>query len=171
MEKTQKNKEKKIMFSEKIDDAINGFSIGITFILVALFLFWKKDYLLTNIATQIVSIIVGLFGFCMCAIQLGKSSTVKGFDDLGLGLFFFVIWLICYVKINSFWLNLILLVLLVAGTYGIVRGVIEIIYSIFSTNKKTKTTRVKEIFLLITQFFGLILTVLNILKIFGVVGI
>ena len=86
MEKTQKNKEKKIVFSEKIDDAINGFSIGITFILIALFLFWKKDYLLTNIATQIVSIIVGLFGFCMCAIQLGKSSTVKGFDDLGLGL-------------------------------------------------------------------------------------
>lgn len=43
--KENKPKEKKIIFSEKIDDAINGYAIGLTFILMALFLFWKQDYL------------------------------------------------------------------------------------------------------------------------------
>ena len=36
--KAENKKQKKIVFSEKIDDNINGYSIGLTFILIALFL-------------------------------------------------------------------------------------------------------------------------------------
>lgn len=173
--KEKKQRTKRIMFSEKIDDNINGYSIGLTFIAVALFLMWKQEYLLSEIATQIVATIIGLFGIGVCSVQLGKSTTIKGFDDFGIGLLFFLTWLICYVKLNWFFINLLGLAALIFGTYGITKGIIEICYSvvtniIINSVEKPKTTRIKEVFLLITQFFGLILTVLNILKIFGLVG-
>ena len=174
-QKTKPLKEKKIVFSEKIDDAINGYAIGLSFILISLFLFWQDEYLLSKLATRIVGVIVGLFGLWSCSMQLSQSTTIKGFDTLGIGLVFFVPWLICYLRFNMFVLNLILTLAFIPGVYGIVRGLMELSYSFITSvllpkDGKSKITRFKEIFLFITQLFGLALTILNILKIFGLVG-
>ncbi len=175
VQKTKPTKEKKIVFSEKIDDAINGYAIGLSFILISLFLFWQDEYLLSKLATRIVGTIVGLFGLCSCSMQLSQSTKIKGFDTLSIGLVFFVLWLICYLRFNTFTLNLLLTSAFILGVYGIVRGVMELSYSFITSvllpkKEKSKTTRSKEIFLFITQLFGLALTILNILEIFGLVG-
>ena len=174
-ENIKKRKEKKIIFSEKVDDAINGYSLGISFVLISLFFFWQDTYLLNIGVTQATDTIIGIIGLCALAVQLNKSASIKGFDDFGIGLTFVLLWLVCYVKLNLFWLNFLLIFPLILGVYGTIRGIIEIAYSFFirtvaNKDDKSKTTRIKEVFLLITQIFGLILTVLNILKMFGLIG-
>ena len=171
----KKPREKKIVFSEKVDDAITGYSLGLSFILISLFFFWQDTYLLYREFTQVVGTLVGVLGLSAVAIQLNKSASIKGFDSLGIGLAITLIWLICYLKLNWFWLNLLLILPLALGVYGTIRGVLEIAYSfitrtVVNKDDKPKTTRIKEAFLLITQILGLILTILNILKILGLAG-
>ena len=163
---------KKITFSPEIDDAINGFSIGLTFLTASLFLYLKNDYLTGDIYTVILSTLIGLFGFCMCSIQLGKSPKVERLVDFAIGFFFFILWLLVYKKLNLLFTNFIALVLFILGVYGMIRGTIEIGYSICTrivirSPEKRRTTQAKELFLLFSQFCGLVLTVLNILKIIG----
>ena len=170
-----KKKEKKIVFTEKIDDNINGYSIGLTFILIALFLFWRQDYLKFEIATRVVGIVVAALGILMCSLQLSKTSKIEGIMDFCIGAVFFLAWLILYLKVNWLIINLLSIALLTFGLYGMLRGMMEICYSVWTkiivpTEKKSKSVKAKEAFLLITQIFGFALTVLNILKIFGLVG-
>ena len=175
-DKEKKKKEKKIVFSEKIDDNINGYSIGFTFILIAVFLFWRQDYLKFEIATRVVGIIVAGFGILMCSLQLSKTSKIEGVMDFFVGAIFFLTWLILYLKVNWLISNLASIVLLTFGLYGMIRGMMEICYSVWTkiivpTESKSNSIKAKEVFLLITQIFGFALTVLNILKIFGLVGV
>ena len=170
-----KKKEKKIVFTEKIDDNINGYSIGFTFILIALFLFWRQDYLKFEIATRVVGIVVAALGILMCSLQLSKTAKIEGIMDFCIGAFFFLAWLILYLKVNWLIINLLSIALLTLGLYGMIRGMMEICYSVWTkiivpTEEKSKSVKAKEAFLLITQIFGFALTVLNILKIFGLVG-
>ena len=173
--KDDKKKTKKIVFSERIDDNINGYSIGLTFIAIALFLFWRQDYLKFEIATRIVGIVVATLGILMCSNQLSKTSQIEGIMDFSIGAFFFFTWLVLYLKVNWLLINLISIALLTIGIYGMIRGLIEICYSVWTKiiapiEDKSKSVKAKEVFLLITQIFGFFLTVLNILKIFGIVG-
>lgn len=173
--KFQNKEVRKIVFSEKIDDNINGYSVGLTFIAVALFLLWRNDYLRNDIVTQIVGTVVAILGILMCATQLSKTTQIKGLDSFAIGAVFFFIWLIVYLKINWVIFNLFGLALLAGGFYGMIRGMMEICYSVWtriiiSPESKPKSVKLKEIFLLITQMFGFLLTILNILKIFGLVG-
>ena len=173
--KTKKQKKSLIVFSEKIDDAIDGYSVGLTFIAISAFFFLNEDYLHNAIATQILGAVIGVSGVIGCMLQLSKSSSIKGFDDFGIGLASFFIWLALYVKVNSFALNIFIIVFLTFGLYGMIRGAITIIYSFITTTvipkeKKSLTAKAKDVFLFITQIFGFILTTLNILKIIGLIG-
>jgi len=170
-----KKKEKRIVFSEKIDDNINGYSISFTFIAIALFLFWRQDYLKSAVVTQTVGVVVAALGILMCSLQLSKTTQIEGLANFSVGLVAFILWLILYIKVNWLLINLLAIALLTFGLYGMIRGIIEIGYSVWtkiiiSTEEKPKSVKAKEVFLLITQIFGFALTVLNILKIFGLVG-
>lgn len=169
-------KEKKIVFSEKIDDAINGYSIGITFVLISAFIFCKTDYFVIPQISYTVGSVFGMLGILMCGSELSKSIKPKGIDNLAYGIVFLLIWGIVYHFFSDVvWSNILILFFLVFGCYGTIRGCIEFAYSIFSSTSEksienSKTTTFKNLFLILTQVFGLILTLLNILKMLGILN-
>lgn len=167
-------KEKKIVFNKKIDDAINGYSVGITFVLVSVFIFYKTDYFVIPQISYVVGSIFGILGVLICGSELSKSIKPKGIDNLAYGVIFLLIWGILYYFFGDIvWLNVLFLFFLVFGCYGTIRGCIEFGFSIFSSisaksTENGKTTIFKNVFLILTQIFGLILTGLNILKMLGI---
>lgn len=172
----QNKKEKKIVFNKKIDDAINGYSVGLTFALVSVLIFYKADYFVIPQISYIVGSLFGILGVLICGNELSKSIKPKGIDNLIYGVIFLLIWGVIYYFFNNIvWLNVLILFFLVFGCYGTIRGCIEFIFSIFSSiSEKSaengKTTIFKNIFLFLTQVFGLVLTVLNILKMLGILN-
>lgn len=160
--------EKKIVFSESIDDSINGLALGVSFSLVSAFVLWQSDYFYFPIFSYGVGAILGIIGIACCTIEITKISKIKGIDDFILGIIFLLVWGIEYYFFDVVWLNIILFVALLFGGYGVLKGVLEIAYS-FILNVKGRKGIAKNALLLLTQFFGLILTVLNILKLVGVI--
>ena len=62
----QKKKEKKVAFSEEIDNSISGFALVITFITVGIFLLFNKGYFENQIVANVVQwtfIVIGCLGF------------------------------------------------------------------------------------------------------------
>lgn len=86
-----KDKEKKVMFSEEIDSSIDGFALGITFVLVAFFEVYFKIFgnRMVEIVLAIGLLLFGIFG---TLTEIGRISTdnIKGGDDL-------VFWALCQV--------------------------------------------------------------------------
>lgn len=61
----QKKKEKKVTFSEEIDNSISGFALVITFITVGIFLLFNKGYFENQIVANVVQwtfIVIGCLG-------------------------------------------------------------------------------------------------------------
>lgn len=163
--------EKKPEFSEKVDNKINGFAIGISFSTISLFLLICNDYFEIPVISYIVGAIFGLIGFGGLAVELSETNKIKGIGELIGGLAMFVPWLLLYLKFND---NMLVKVLsfglLILGLYVLTLGIIKLFYSSYKTifESKGPKSKFKSIFLLISQLLGLTLTVLNILKIFGV---
>ena len=177
----KKEKEKKILFSEEIDSAINGFAIGLLFIGIGLFLFLKPDYFSAPIVTYIIGAVLGLFGVAGTGIELSKATKIKGMDSFSLGAIAFVGWLAQYIYIGKLWSNILFFVLLIFGGYGLLSGLLQAIYSIINNAKKqSKDTEnssdgkiafgklLSQIVLFLTQLCGLAVAVLNVLKASGV---
>ena len=62
----QKKKEKKVTFSEEIDNSISGFALVITFITVGIFLLFNKGYFENQIVANVVQwtfIVIGFLEF------------------------------------------------------------------------------------------------------------
>ena len=177
MAKKQKEKKpKKILFSEEIDSAINGFAVGFLFIGTGLFLLLKPDYFEEPVASYIVGAIIGLFGVMGTGIEISKATKLKGMDMLSIGAVFFVGWLVQYVYIHALWANIVFFFLLIIGTYGILLGLFRAIYSIIHSAKNRTPDDgeqassisfgklISQIVLFLTQLCGLIVAVLNVLK-------
>ena len=67
-------------------------------------------------------------------VELSKNKYIKGLDDLGVGLFCFILWLCC-IKLNIVLINVFTFLLLIMGIYGLISGIIKIIVSIFYGNR------------------------------------
>lgn len=163
------NKEKSIVFSKEVDSSINGFAVGISFSLISAFMFWKSDYFSLPVITYSVGALLGAIGIWGCGIEISRIIRIKGFSDFILGAFFLLLWGVLYFVFNLLVLNVIGFLLLVLGCYGSLRGLFFIGYS-FAVGMKGKGGLLKNLLLLLTQLSGVILTILNILKIFGLFG-
>lgn len=166
-------KEKKIIFSETIDSAINGYAVGVSFIGIGVFLLLKPDYFTYPIATYILGAIIGVIGFLGTGMELSKSFKIKGMNNFALGLILLAFWLFMYLKISSLWANIVFFLFFVLGTYSLCLGFIQSIYSIVSNIKSTKSSDeklnskgniVSQIVLFLTQLCGLAIAVLNVIK-------
>lgn len=178
-EKTKDKKEKKIVFSEKIDSMINGYALGLTCIGVGIFLLLKPSYFFSPSVSYIIGALIGAFGVMGTGIELDKSSKIKGFGNITIGLVVFAVWLVLYVKIKILWVNIISFGLLVFGCYGTILGIIQGIYSIVrntqvpksdSPNKKSGSvicTLLSQTILFLTQLCGLMVAILNVIKAFN----
>ena len=90
-------KNKKIIFNEEIDSAISGYTLAITFVGIGVFLLNNLDYFGNNIVSIVILSIFSFIGIIGTFIELGKNKEIKGFDDIGMGLFFFIPWLLIYI--------------------------------------------------------------------------
>ena len=134
-----KDKEKKVIFSEEIDSSIDGFALGITFVLVAFFEVYFKIFgnRMVEIVLAIGLLLFGIFG---TLIEIGKISTdnIKGGDDLVTGLFLAAPSVFIIFKFNKVILNIIMFIVLAFGIFGAMKGVIEILYSLKIKRRKTE---------------------------------
>ena len=166
-------KEKKIVFSEIIDSKINGFAIGVSFFIISLFLLFNDNYFGLKWITYTIGAIFGIVGVAGIGTELDKSQKVKGILNLVLGLIFLAVWLgATRFSGNNVFVNAVSIPALVLGTYALTRGLFELFYSIWLAivaSKRSFSKIVKVFFVFITQLCGLALTILNILKIVGIV--
>lgn len=120
-------KDKKVIFSEEVDSSISGFSLGITLILVAVFVYYTE--LFHNKLTDIlVAIILMIFGMLGTFLEIGKAKNddIKGIDDCGCGIVLLAIAVFLVLKYNKLILNIICFFILLFSVYEVVQGVLKI---------------------------------------------
>jgi hypothetical protein len=164
--KKKLKKQKEIIFSEEIDDKINGFSLALTFIVVGVLLIYDSSYFGHETVGTIFRwtfIVIGLIGL---SVELSKAlKKIKGAGNFILGVVFITIWLVLYLTFSSWIANILSLVFLIGGSYGTFRGLFEIIYSVRQLIKsEKKSSVVTDVFLLITNILGLALVAIQILQ-------
>ena len=169
-----KNKRpKKILFSEQIDSAINGYALAFSFLGIGAFLFLRPNYFFAPIVSYILGAFLGIIGVLGTGIELSKSAKIKGMDNLALGLILLVVWLVTYTKISANWSNILFFPLLVFGAYAVCLGLIQGGYSIVSNTKSSRASNeeghskgsaIGQIILFLTQICGLIIAILNVIK-------
>lgn len=166
-------KEKRIVFSEVIDSKINGFAIGVSFSMISLFLLFNDNYFGLKWITYAVGAAFGIVGVAGIGTELDKSQKVKGIRNLVIGIIFSGVWLWATMFAgNNVFVNVVTIPALVFGPYALTRGLFELFYSIclaIVASKQSFGKIVKVFFVFITQLCGLALTILNILKIVGIV--
>lgn len=169
----EKDKKKNIVFSEIIDSKINGYALGFSLLLVSTFLLFNSTYLHWSWLTYSVGAVLGILGIGGIGCELDKSKKVKGIGNLSCGLIFLGVWLALFVYFNDKpVVNFLGMFPLIFGAYGSLKGLIELFYSIWLeiTNSQRSISKIsKAVFVFITQICGLVLTILNILKIFKIV--
>lgn len=169
----KKGKEKTYVFSKIIDDRINGYAIGISFLIISTFLLIKSTYFYFTAITYIIGAIFGIIGIAGIGTELDKTKKIKGIGNLVIGLILLGIWLALYIGFkNNIVANIFGMVFLIIGAYGFVRGLLELLYSIwlgFLKSDQSIGQKIKTIVLFLTQIGGLTLTILNILKVFKLV--
>lgn len=166
-------KEKTPVFSEIIDSKINGYAIGISFLGISTFLLINNTYFHWTILTYFIGAVFGVIGVAGIGTELDKSKKIKGIGNIVIGLFCLGIWIALFLLLdNNPVANSIGILFLVFGGYGLVRGLLELFYSIWLeivSPERSFAKIIKTIFVFITQLCGLTLTILNILKIFKIV--
>ena len=171
----KEKKTKQVVFTEEIDSAINGYAIGLSFTSIGLFLLLKPDYFTIPIISYIAGAIIGVIGVLGTGIELSKHSKVKGLDSIVFGIVFLGVWALAYVKVRSLLLNIVVFIFLVIGCYGVclglIQGIVSIVRNIRESSKNQNENKMKvigsaltQIVLFLTQFCGLLLAIINVLK-------
>ena len=164
--------EKQIVFSDIIDNKINGYALGISFLSISTFLLINNTYFHWSGLTYFIGAVFGIIGIAGIGTEIDKSKKIKGIGNLIVGLICLGVWLAIFLLFkNNPIANTLGMILLIIGAYGFIRGLLELFYSIWLevVNHGHSFTKVsKAIFIFVTQICGLILTILNILKIFKI---
>ena len=155
--------------SEKHDSIRQEAAVGVTFLLIATFLYLNPLYLGHEVASLILSVLSFVLGVSLLGVSLNKISDTKsklGFDDLGIGLGLGMIWAVLYYYFPVFWVNILTMFFLVFGVYGIVSGIMGIMYNlIFQTSDKKKLfVKIPIVIVQFTAFIAAVFTILNILE-------
>lgn len=174
--KASTKNEKQPIFSKEIDSAINGYAVGISFTGIGVFLLLKPDYFAIPLISYIVGAIIGVIGVLGTGLELSKHSKVKGLGNLIAGMLLLGGWFLGYIKVHSIWLNILIFILLVLGCYTVCLGLLQGVVSIARNVRKSRDEENKskgrvagdaltQIILFLTQLCGLLLAIVNILKV------
>lgn len=151
----------------KIKDMKSGIVLVITLFMTSGFLYFNPLYLGNEIISYLVILIflcIGIIGLGIELNKLGENKVKLGFDGLGLGLAFGLIWLVVYYYFGNLISNLITSPFLIIGIYGVADGFADILIILFSS-KKELFIKLPIIIAQITAFIAAIFTILNILGI------
>lgn len=159
-------KNNKIVFSEEIDSSITGFSVGITLIFVALFIYFTELFH-NKIIDIIITIILMLIGMMGTFLEIGKTKNddIKGISDLGVGMILSSITVFLVMKYNILFLNSICFLFLIIGVFGTIQGSLRILYSLKIQKRKTinKKISIAKIIVGITEIAALAVAIIQLI--------
>ena len=90
-----------------------------------------------------------------------KKADMKGLDDLIVGLLLTVVSVVVILKFRNVALNIGLFIVLLLGSYGMIRGILEILYSLKLQRRKSNNVK---IVVAVTEFISLIVVILQLVK-------
>lgn len=161
-------KEKKIEFSEEIDNSINGYAVAFTFIGISIFLINNLEYFGNKIVSIVILSIFSIIGVLGTFSELEKNTKIKGLGDLIVGLLFFSVWLLIYFFGKSIVANVLGFIIMIIGVYGTLLGIIKLLVSIFyqksQNEKKIKNIGINSLNAL-SAMGSFVLVIFNIIKI------
>lgn len=136
-------KDKKITFSEEVDSSITGFSLGITLILVALFVYYIELFhnKIIEIVVAIILVFIGMIGTFL-EIGKAKNDDIKGIDDLGLGIVLSTISVFLVLRYDKLPLNIVCFLVLLFSIFGTIQGILKIFYSLKIHKRKTDNKKI-----------------------------
>ena len=162
--KKKEKKEKRIVFNEEIDDNISGVALIIAFVVMGIFLQFNSDFFGggTN-GVRITFITIGVIGLIVELSRIISKSKVKGIGDIGLGVFLLLISYTIHNFLSFFGVNIVVFLLSLISIFGLSKGLLEMIYSIYLISKNSKK---KELYFntvkVITQLLALVLVIIQI---------
>lgn len=165
--KKREPREKKIIFSEEIDSSITGFSVGVSFVVVAM-LIWFLGLFHNRIAEAIITITLSIIGIGGTFLEIEKSNqkSIKGIGDFGLGIMFSTLFVYLIFKFDIIILNVFCVICLLFSIYSGVSGIMQIGYSIKIQRRKTENKKI-EVFKIITgatEIIALIVVILQLIS-------
>lgn len=177
-----KKKKNNIIFSKEIDASINGYSLVITFILLGIALYmYPQIFGNVNKIVTYIFIFIGFIGFISETDNITKKYNVKGFTDILTGILLAAVlyFLNKYITIPNSWLNIIInglkiiyIFFWLISIYSISNGILKIVYSLYINIKNNKKkTNIKLLLKLLVDVLGLVLLILQIIKIIEEVSI
>ena len=94
-----------------------------------------------------------------------KKEDMKGLDDLIVGLLT-VVSVVVILKFRNVALNIGLFIVLLLGSYGMIRGILEILYSLKLQRRKSNNVKIEimKIVVAVTEFISLIVVILQFVK-------
>ena len=172
-----KRKNKKIVFDQKTDDSINRFAVVFAFIIIGIILQFDKSFFGTSTNfIKIGFVIIGILGLFTEVSKLNFNYNIKGLDNIGYGSLVLLILYLLKININTgnWWKIFIILYeavlffLILVSIYGLCKGVIEMIYSLYKNYKEKhkKENLFSSILVMLTQLLGLMLIIAQIYDIF-----
>ena len=72
-----------------------------------------------------------------------KKADMKGLDDLIVGLLLTVVSVVVILKFRNVALNIGLFIVLLLGSYGMIRGILEILYSLKLQRRKSNNVKIE----------------------------
>ncbi|MCR0199529.1 hypothetical protein [[Clostridium] innocuum] len=167
------NKERKITFSEEVDDKINGFGLAITFVIIGIGLSVSSNFFENELVSEIIRwifIIVGSLGLMTEYSKRKKKSNIKGVDDFTLGIVCVVVSGVVLYIVKNIYGKVIFFVIILFGLYGCITGLLKIFYSIYISMKERQINNLKnkgmisDLIIFLTQLMGLILIILQLIQ-------
>ncbi len=162
-----KQKDKKIVFSEEIDSSINGIALGTAFVMLSIFVVYFKIFNNT-IAEKVIAVTLLVFGIAGTLTEIGriKKEDIKGLDDLIVGLLLTILSVVIILKFRNATLNIGLFIVLLLGSYGMIRGILEVFYSLKIQRRKSNNVKIEimKSVVAITEFVSLIVVILQLVK-------
>lgn len=168
-----KNKKRKIIFSEEIDDKINGFALAITFVIIGIGLSVLTNFFENELVSEIIRwifIIVGLLGLLVECSKRKKKFNIKGYDDFIAGIVCVIIACLILYLVKNILGKITFFVIALFGLYGCITGVLKIIYSIYISMKERKNKgennkgMISDLIIFLTQLMGLLLIILQFIQ-------
>ena len=134
-----------------------------------LYLLFILRYLILQYSRKFIAVILLGLGIAGTLTEIGriKKADMKGLDDLIVGLLLTVVSVVVILKFRNVALNIGLFIVLLLGSYGMIRGILEILYSLKLQRRKSNNVKIEimKIVVAVTEFISLIVVILQLVKI------
>jgi len=176
--------------TRKQSDVRTGIALAVSAFTVSIFLYFQPQYF--GVVTTPVAIALIVLGFAGLGIELDKITSKetgslvdhkKGpgiFNNLGIGIALLVVWGALYHYFSTIWMNVLTSPVLLLGTYGIVLGLVNILFLVLvKSSDKTASTQNEpdkpgllaiKVISAISGVLGFIASLIQILQFFGVIS-